>query len=216
MSENEKTPSNSKLILIIAAFLFLNILVLYYLFFTQKPNDDTSKSRIQIPQSVSGMNIAFVNTDSLFKNYAFFDQMETEIKDKRSKLETQLTWSRTQFEKEAQAFYEKAQTGGFLTRESMEQEQLRLAEKEQQILQMSQNLSNELAEFELEWNNRVLDTVNAHLKKFNIDFNYDYILGYAKGGGILFANDSLDITKDVLNALNQEYGKPKNKEKEAE
>jgi Skp family chaperone for outer membrane proteins len=32
-------------------------------------------------------------------------------------------------------------------------------------------------------------------------------MNYAKGTGILFANDSLDITKDVLKGLNKAYKK---------
>ena len=47
--------------------------------------------------------------------------------------------------------------------------------------------------------------LNQFMRKFNKDRNYNYVLGFQKGGGILFANDSLDITKDVVEGLNKEF-----------
>ena len=40
---------------------------------------------------------------------------------------------------------------------------------------------------------------------FALDRNYEFILGYQKGGGILLANDSLDITQQILEGLNKKY-----------
>jgi len=42
----------------------------------------------------------------------------------------------------------------------------------------------------------------ATFKKFNKDKHYDFIMGYTRGAGILFANDSLDITKVVIKGIN--------------
>jgi Skp family chaperone for outer membrane proteins len=36
----------------------------------------------------------------------------------------------------------------------------------------------------------------------NEEMNYKFILGYQRGSGILLANDSLDITKDVIRGIN--------------
>ena len=35
--------------------------------------------------------------------------------------------------------------------------------------------------------------------------NYHFIMGYTKDGAILLANDSLDITENVIEGLNEEY-----------
>ena len=35
----------------------------------------------------------------------------------------------------------------------------------------------------------------TYVKAFNKKHGYDFIFGYTRGGGILFTNDSLDITK---------------------
>ena len=62
-----------------------------------------------------------------------------------------------------------------------------------------------VAEQELNMNLRLLDTVNAFLKRFNAKYGYDYILAYKSMGEILIANDTLDITRSVLEELNKEY-----------
>ena len=43
------------------------------------------------------------------------------------------------------------------------------------------------------------------LEAYNKDRGFDYILSYAKGGSILWANKQLDITNDVVEALNEMY-----------
>jgi outer membrane protein len=47
--------------------------------------------------------------------------------------------------------------------------------------------------------------LNEYLKKYNKEKNYSFVLGFQKGGGILFANDSLNVTNDVVKGLNEEY-----------
>ena len=52
-------------------------------------------------------------------------------------------------------------------------------------------------------NNKKLNTIiEQEEKQFNKDKNYAFILSYQRGSGVLLANDSLDITKPVLEGLN--------------
>jgi Skp family chaperone for outer membrane proteins len=44
--------------------------------------------------------------------------------------------------------------------------------------------------------------VEDKLKTLSNQIGYDYILSYTRGGQILLASDSLDITKQVLDLLN--------------
>jgi outer membrane protein len=47
--------------------------------------------------------------------------------------------------------------------------------------------------------------VTAYLKRYNRQYQFDYIMGYKAGGEILVSNDTLDITRSVLDGLNSEY-----------
>ncbi|HNE28198.1 MAG TPA: hypothetical protein PLW66_03475, partial [Saprospiraceae bacterium] len=44
--------------------------------------------------------------------------------------------------------------------------------------------------------------LETKLKTLSDKIGYDYILSYSRGGQILLANDSLDITNEVLQLLN--------------
>ena len=47
--------------------------------------------------------------------------------------------------------------------------------------------------------------VSTFIRSLNVDNKYNFVLGYSKGGGILFANDSLGITGKVFEGLNKEF-----------
>lgn len=51
--------------------------------------------------------------------------------------------------------------------------------------------------------------LNNYLREFNADKNLQFVLGYQKGGGILFANDSLNVTRQVIEGLNKAYAAEK-------
>jgi len=44
-----------------------------------------------------------------------------------------------------------------------------------------------------------------YLDSNSAQYNYRYVLGASFGGNVLYANDSLDITQQVIEGLNAEY-----------
>ena len=42
-------------------------------------------------------------------------------------------------------------------------------------------------------------------KKYNRENGYQYVLGYQKGGNILYATPDLDVTQKLIDGLNKEY-----------
>ena len=45
------------------------------------------------------------------------------------------------------------------------------------------------------------------------EHNYSYVMGYSEGANLLYVNDSLDITKQVISGLNVQYKADKEKKK---
>ncbi len=55
-------------------------------------------------------------------------------------------------------------------------------------------------------NQKILDKVLNYVNTYNKSKHYDYILTYsAAHGPIIYANNSMDITRDILSGLNKEY-----------
>ena len=67
------------------------------------------------------------------------------------------------------------------------------------------NMLDAFDEEQAKFNESLYSKLSSYLKEYNKGKNYTFILGYQKGGGILFANDSLDITAQVLSGLNKQY-----------
>jgi outer membrane protein len=111
---------------------------------------------------------------------------------------------RQSFEREAAAFQEKLQRGGFLTEQRAIQERDRLVGKEQEILQLDQELSGKLAELQATNNKQILDSLLNYLQEYNKDKKYDYIFN---GAEILVGDEGHNITAEVLKALNERYSK---------
>ncbi|OIP03713.1 MAG: hypothetical protein AUJ97_04075 [Bacteroidetes bacterium CG2_30_32_10] len=183
--------------------LLISVVILYILFFTTKQkSDDTNpitngKNKIQ--------TIAFVNSDSLMEHYNFVNDLKTSLEANKKLLESQFTSKQNYFQKQIADLETKVST--YLV--SKEDAQKKAMEMQQELMELNQTLSEKLSQQELEMNITLLDTISSFMKNYNKKTNYDFILGYSKGGGILFANEAYDITKQVLEELNKQYAKHK-------
>ena len=66
--------------------------------------------------------------------------------------------------------------------------------------QISQELMQETQELQLELEQKLQEILDG----LQAERNYDYILNYGPGTGVLMVNDSLDITNIVLERLNRQ------------
>ena len=109
---------------------------------------------------------------------------------------------RQSFEKDAAAFQEKLQRGGFLSEQTAVQERDRLVGMEQEIKKMDQELSNKLGGLQAENNKQILDKLMNYLEELNAQKEYDYVFNAAN---ILIGEEADNLTADVLKVLNERY-----------
>lgn len=189
--------------LVVSVILFVAVAVLYVLHFTGNGNraQDTPVMN-DGGTSVNGLKIAYVKADSVILNYDLSQDLHDEFAKKQEAYTTEYGTKRQNFEKEAAAFQEKLQRGGFLTEQRAVQERDRLMGKEQEIMKLDQELSNKLAEIQQANNKQILDKLMAYLKEYNETAQYDYIFN---GADVLIGDEAHNITAKVLKALNEEY-----------
>jgi outer membrane protein len=109
-------------------------------------------------------------------------------------------------------FQRQAQAGG-MSQQQGQTKQQQLAAKEQDIMMYRDNTSNALAEEQAGKTDELISNIQDYLKKYNEDDRYDMVIGYSKGGGVLYAKEKMDITAEVLKGLNEEYALIKDKKK---
>ena len=101
-------------------------------------------------------------------------------------------------------FTRKLQNNVYATQQRAEEEQARILKREEAYNKLTERLSSELAA-ESQKNNIILrDSINSFLKEYNKSAGYDLIISRL-GDNLLYANEALDITKEVINGLNERY-----------
>lgn len=160
--------------------------------------------------TVSGdMKIAFVEIDSLVVQYNFWNDLNMVMIQKEENVRATLTQKGRELEKEAQEFQRKLENNAFVSRERAEQEQNRLINKQQDLQNLQNKLSEELA-LENQKNSVMLrDSINAFLKEYNKDKSYSMILSKTGFDNMLYGDPKYNITKEIVDGLNLRYGPAK-------
>lgn len=149
--------------------------------------------------------IVFVNSDSLLNNYEYFKEVRTKFEQKSKKAQSDLQAKGSAFQREVTAYQAGAANMSADQRATTEE---RLARKQQELAAFNQNASSALQNEEAAENEKLYNRVSAYLKTYAKGKGYKFVLTYSKANpAVLYADESLDITKDVVAGLNAEYKK---------
>ncbi|HNT40982.1 MAG TPA: OmpH family outer membrane protein [Tenuifilaceae bacterium] len=193
--------------LIFNIILSLAVVALFILHFTQKsPRNHVSGST---PSEASaalseGLSVAWVNMDSLLNHYDMYFDMRKELENNSRNLEAQLNSKSKAFEQDAMDFQNKVQKG-LVTRSEAQQLQTSLANREQELYKLRDDMQMQLAEEEQVKLRQIHYSITEYLKKYNADKGYHIILSSNFGGPLLYGHPALDITSEVIGGINQEY-----------
>ncbi len=187
--------------LIVSIILFVAVAVLYVLQFTGEGKEKHG-SETKAVVNRGGLKIAYVKADSVILNYTLAEDLHDEFTKKQEAYTTEYGTKRQSFERDAAAFQEKLQRGGFLSEQRAIQERDRLLGIEQEVTKMDQELSGKLAEMQSANNKQILDSLMSCLNNYNFGNKYDYIFNAAN---ILIGDEADNITADVLKIMNETY-----------
>jgi outer membrane protein len=186
--------------LILNLVLVVAVAVLFYFHFSDKPE----VTEVVHSAPLLNGNIVYVDSDSLLEQYAYFKSKKADFEQMQNKTKSQLKSEGEKLQKEIEEYQKGASMMTAQQRQSTEEG---LAMKQQGFLQKKDEMLGRLEEEQNKVNEQVYAKLGAYVKEFNKKRNYSFVLGYQKGGGILFANDSLNITKEIIAGLNKEYEK---------
>jgi outer membrane protein len=198
--------------LVLNIVLLVAVGVLFWLFFTSKKAQSPTK---QINFGDKNMRIAFVDIARLDTTYKYITDRRYELNQKEDNMRRELSNVERGLAAQQQSLQEDAASLENDPKISMTEKYNR--QKELQVRyenfqaayeqysrrkdDMEKKLNDDLNKF----NKEMMDNLFNNIKKYNADQKYDYILARQYQGGLLAANDSLDITEDILTMLNEEY-----------
>jgi outer membrane protein len=157
--------------------------------------------------SDNSFKIAYVKTDSLAEVYEYYNDLQTALMLEQEEAEADLSARYKALQTKSMKIQRDLQNRMITpTSAQSKQEKLQLdLQKWQQdqeryqfdMMEKSQNLTLE-----------ILDSIQNMIKIYNEKYNYSMVMASdTLGSNILFADQSLDITEDIVKALNKRYRK---------
>lgn len=164
--------------------------------------DNNVVSQEQAPIAVSGLKIAFIDVDSLLANYAFYQDLAEEIMRKQENYTLVLTEERNKIESEIEDYNKKLQHNVFSSQERATSEANRIGRRQQALEDKAKKYSQELDDDGKANSQKISETVDNFIREYNKTHGYNLIISRAS---LLYADESLNITAEVLDGLNAAY-----------
>ncbi|MDD4822578.1 MAG: OmpH family outer membrane protein [Bacteroidales bacterium] len=196
---------------IIEGILAAAVIVLFILQFSDKqvPGVSIARHNDSLQTNVGTLPIAYINVDSLLLHYNFSKEMNEQLLRKRESSMATLNQKGKELEGELGEFQRKLQNNAFLSQERAQSEENRLRKKQSELQELEQRLSSEITQEQSSMNEQLRDSVYSFLKTYNKENPYQIILSNTFNDNILYSDEKYDITKEVIEMLNERYVKKK-------
>lgn len=188
---------------VLGLVLLAGLVVLYIMVLTKK------EQTVQLPvalQSAKGkaLSVVYINLDSLNTRYELIRNLRKDLEVTVNKLQSELKKEEETLQKDGADFQQKVQSNA-ISEASAKQIYEILMKRQQALVEKKDRYTQMMTQQQIAMNQKLTDTLTNFLKRFNRTFKFDYIMGYKSEGEILIANDTLDITKTIVDAINKEY-----------
>jgi outer membrane protein len=194
---------------ILSSIACVGVAVLFFLNFSNNKPATAASNVAMDAVNAGALPVAYVNSDSLMTNYKLLDEMSKALEEKEGSATKQLQNRGAKLEEEMSSFQRRAQAG-LLSNNEMKSGQEALLKKRDELMAYEDQLKMGLMEEKKLMNKRLYDSLMSYLKEYNKAGKFKYILNYTQGGTFFTADETLDITKDVVKGMNERYEANKN------
>ncbi len=213
---------------IVNCILLVGLILLYIFHFTgigAKGGKSLANADAKAPVVVGegGLKIAYVNTDSLNANYMYIKDLEKQLNAFKQAKENSLKQQMEKLQADDKALKEDyqnyLQTGSSLTLTQQQNKEAELKKRNDeinkradQLARLEQEYTSQVLEKQNTENKKMVDAIYAFIKEYNAQ-NQQFNLIFAKTGSdmpfILYGDEAMDITDEIVKGLNEEYEKVK-------
>jgi len=171
-----------------------------------KQGPTTPAATAPVAASADNKNaIVFINSDSLSKNYAYVKDMDKRLTTKSDAAKADLQSKGEAFQREVADYQKAANTMPADQRQTTEQ---RLQREQQQLQSYQQNAAAEVQNEQSVEMGKLYDKISDFIKSYAKEKGYKMVLTYSKNNtSMLYGDQSLDVTADVVKRLNDAYAK---------
>lgn len=181
------------------AVLLVAVAILYYLHFSGPSSTSVSGNGGVLLQDAK---IAYINSDSVLKHYEYLTVNRKDLEARGLQMEQDFRNRAQSLQNDVATYQRTVNNMTFGQAKAAEEE---LAKKQQNLQLYQQSLSQQLAMEEGKLNKELYDRITAFLKGYASENNLQVVLKYDPTSDVLFGGETLDITQQVIEGLNQAY-----------
>ena len=163
--------------------------------------------------TIAAGSIVYFNLDQVLEQYDMANDLRSVVETKVNSINEEVTRRQSKLEKDANAFQDKINKG-LLTQSVAEAQYNKLQEQQNQFQNYAAQKQQEIAEENQVMMNQIADAIKTFVDEYNAEKGYAMII--ATQGDILpmpvvAGDEKMDITEALIEGLNAEYVKNKDK-----
>jgi outer membrane protein len=191
--------------LVFNVVLAIAVAILFYMVSNQSAEKGQVAPLVQKKDSLntqSNLNIAYINTDSLWEKYDLVKKLRTELESKQKQFRGQLEGKVKTLENK---YIKLREDAPMLTQAEGEKRQMALMQEEEGIGKMQEELALKLAEEEDNMKKKIRMSMDGFLVDLKAEKGLLMILDFSTSSSLLLADSSMNITSEVIDGLNAKY-----------
>ncbi|HMP99457.1 MAG TPA: OmpH family outer membrane protein [Cyclobacteriaceae bacterium] len=192
--------------LILNLVLLAAVSVLFYLHFGARSVVTDKKEVAEIAASTVQYQMAFINSDSVLRNYDYFNTIRKQLEDKTRKYDQEFRNRAQGLQNEMTNYQRNAQNLTIGQARAVEED---LMKKEQNLRLYQESLTQDLMAEEAKMNQELYKRITDFLKEFGQERGLQIVFKYDTSSDVLYAGEGLDITNEVIAGLNETYKREK-------
>lgn len=158
-------------------------------------------------------DIVYFNLDKVLEDYDMANDLRSVVETKAQSISEEINRRGSKLQKDMTAFQDKLDKG-LMTRSTAELQGQKLQERQNEFQNYAAQKQQEMQEEQAVTMNKIADAIKTFVDAYNVEKGYALIIstqGDILPAPIVTGDSSLDITQDIIDGLNSEY--VKNKEK---
>ena len=184
--------------LVLNAVLLVAVAVLYFLHFSSKTSTSSSTGSV----NPSDLKVAYINSDTVLKYYDFFKVNMEKLESKGKKLDQDLQNRAQSLQSDITAYQ---RNYGSMTIGQAKAVEDDLGKKRQNLELYQRSLEQDLIGEQAKLNEELYKKITDYLKEYAQQKDLQIVLKFNPGSDMLYGGAGVDITKQVIQGLNEAY-----------
>jgi Skp family chaperone for outer membrane proteins len=189
--------------MILSIVLLVAVAVLYVLFFTKK---EKATAFVAAAGENSGL-VLTVNQDSILEHFVLVNLFKKDLETESAKYQAELEKKSAVFEEKYRNYMINVQNQ-VLTQTQMQNTEKLLIDEKTNLENLSAKYTEIMTKKKMSVDREILDSITNAVKRVNAaSYNADYVFAAAEGSAIIYSKPAYDMTKQVIEELNNAYNK---------